>query len=108
MENSWCRIIRKCSTTGPSVSAGKKVSAPTIRTTPTSRPTNKGPFVGKVPADAGITFLLARLPATASSGMIMRKRPISIAIPTVMLNHGVLAFSPINALPLFPVALVYA
>ena len=41
-ENSlpWC--IRKCSTIGPSDSAGKKVSAPTMTTVPTSRPTNRG------------------------------------------------------------------
>ena len=39
--------IRKCSTIGPSDSAGKNVSAPTMTTVPTSRPTNSGPCVGK-------------------------------------------------------------
>src|SRR5262249_23724985 len=38
----------KCSTMGPSASAGKKVRPPTIRMTPTTRPTKSGPSVGKV------------------------------------------------------------
>ncbi len=33
----------------PSDSAGKKVSAPTITTVPTSSPTKSGPWVGNVP-----------------------------------------------------------
>ena len=41
--------------------------------------------VGNVPADAGTYFLRARLPAIASSGTIIRKRPLSIAIPSVRL-----------------------
>ena len=45
--------IRKCSTIGPSASAGKNSRPPTIRITPTSRPTNSGPWVGKVPAEGG-------------------------------------------------------
>ena len=48
----------------------------------------------------------ARLPAAASSGMIMRNRPQSIAIPSVVFKNGVFAFSPAKALPLFPTALV--
>ena len=43
---------------GPSASAGKKVRPPTIRITPTSRPTNKPPVVGNVPAERRPTFLL--------------------------------------------------
>ena len=54
----------------------------------------------------GIFFLAARLPATASSGMRIRKRPISIARPIVRLYQGVLALMPANALPLLPVPLV--
>ena len=48
---------------------------------------------------------LARLPAAASIGMMIRKRPMSIAMPIVPLYQGVFAFKPAKALPLFPVAL---
>ena len=41
---------------GPSESAGKKVSAPTINTVPTSRPTKRGPCVGNVPLVTGTFF----------------------------------------------------
>ena len=50
--------MRRCSTIGPSESAGKNVSAPTIRTTPTSSTTNSGVVTGKVPADSGAGLLL--------------------------------------------------
>ncbi len=75
-------------------------------TTPTSRPTNSGPCVGKVPAETGTCFFAARRPAIASSGISIRKRPISIAKPMVVLYQGVLALMPAKALPLLPVALV--
>src|SRR5947199_8042975 len=93
---------------GPSESAGKNVNAPTITTTPTSSDTKRGPCVGSVPAEVGVYFLAASDPAAASSGTIIRKRPISIARPRLALYHGVFALSPPNALPLFPVALEYA
>ena len=41
-------------------SAGKKVSAPTIRMTPTSRPTKSGVVTGKVPAVRGDCLLLGQ------------------------------------------------
>ena len=44
--------IRKCSTIGPRARAGKNCSPPRIRIMPTSRPTNSGPSVGNVPAEA--------------------------------------------------------
>ena len=43
------------------------------------------PCVGKVPADGGSTFLVTSEPAIAMIGMIIRKRPISIARPRVRL-----------------------
>src|SRR6185312_3046020 len=97
--------IRKCSTSGPSARAGKNVRAPTITTVPISSPTKSGPVVGSVPVLLATVFFAARLPATASIGMMTRNRPRSIASPRVRLYQGVLAFSPPNALPLFPVAL---
>ena len=56
-----------------------------ISTTPTSSPTKSGLCVGKVPADGATSFLCASEPATASSGMTNRKRPISIANARVVL-----------------------
>ncbi len=50
LQNSLPCIIARCSTMGPSASAGKKVSAATIRITATSRITKMAPLVGKVPA----------------------------------------------------------
>ena len=91
--NSEMRSIRtgcwrspaRCSTIGPSASAGKKVRPPMIRITPTTRPTNRPPVVGKVPADAGTDFLAASAPAIAIAGMIMKKRPTNIETPPVRL-----------------------
>ncbi len=70
---------------GPSASAGKKVRPPTIRMTPTTRPTNSPPVVGKVPADGGIDFFAASEPAIAIAGMIIQNRPMNIATAPVML-----------------------
>ena len=47
--------------------------------TPTTRPTNRPPVVGNVPADAGTDFLAASEPAIAMVGMIIQKRPTNIA-----------------------------
>ena len=41
--------------------------------------------VGNVPAEGGTIFLAASEPATAIIGTIIRKRPISIAKPIVVL-----------------------
>ena len=63
----------------------------------------QGVVTGKVPSDGGTAFLRARLPASASIGMITMKRPRSIASPIVVLYQGVLADRPANADPLLPV-----
>src|SRR5215468_6927480 len=60
--------IASCSTIGPSASAGKNVSPPTMTMTPTTRPTNRVPVVGKVPADGGTDFLTTSEPAIATAG----------------------------------------
>ena len=70
---------------GPSASAGKKVSPPTMRMTPTTRPMKRPPVVGKVPADGGCVFFAARDPAMAIAGMIIQKRPTYIATAPVRL-----------------------
>ena len=48
-------------------------------------------------------FLRARLPASASIGMIAMNRPRSIAMPSVVLYQGVFAERPAKAEPLLPV-----
>src|SRR5262249_60472828 len=98
----------KCSTIGPSDRAGKKVSAPTIRITPTNSPVNRRPWVGNVPGPGGTVFLPIIEPAIPRIGMIMRKRPTIMVMASVMFHHGVLALSPPNAEPLLPAPLVYA
>src|SRR5262249_12498185 len=95
--------IANCSARGPSASAGKKVRPPTIMITPTTRPTNNPPVVGKVPSEAGTDFLLASEPAIAIVGMIIMKRPTNIATAPVMLKNSVLAVMPANAEPLLAV-----
>src|SRR5262245_7019443 len=95
--------MSRCSTTGPRLSAGKKVSAPTMTMTLTSSAENNGVVTGNVPGDGGTRFLRPRLPAIASIGMIMKKRPINIAKPMVVLYQLVFAVSPPKADPLFPV-----
>src|ERR1700743_96210 len=100
--------MRRCSRIGPSESAGKNVSAPTMRITPTSRVVNSGVVTGKVPTVAGMLFFAARLPAIASIGISIRKRPAEIAKPSVELYQCRLALGQREAEPLFPVAEVYA
>src|SRR5262249_22885071 len=84
-ENSVPALIASCSTMGPSASAGKKVSPPMMTMTPTTRPMNRPPVVGNVPIDGGIDFLAASEPAIAIAGMIIQKRPTSIAAAPVKL-----------------------
>ena len=56
-QNIMCACIARCSTIGPSASAGKKVRPPMMRITPTSRPTNRPP-VGREGAGGGRHRLL--------------------------------------------------
>jgi hypothetical protein len=72
--------------------------------TPTSRPTNNPPWVGKVPAETGTIFFDASDPATARTGTMNRNRPMNIARPSVVFQNGTLADRPAKALPLLPVA----
>src|ERR1700683_2668838 len=90
-------FIARCSTIGPSASAGKKVRPPMIRITPTTRPTNRPPVVGSVPADGGIDFLPAKDPASAIAGTIMKKRPTNIEQARVRVEKKVLPVMPPTA-----------
>ena len=84
-QNRVLAVIARCSAIGPSASAGKKVRPPMMRMTPTTRPTNRPPVVGNVPAEGGIDFLAASEPAIAIAGTIMKKRPTNIALASVRL-----------------------
>src|SRR5262249_37035190 len=83
--NSVPALIARCSTMGPSASAGKKVRPPTIRITPTTSPMNRPPVVGNVPLDGGTDFCAASEPAMAMAGMIIQNRPTNIATAPVRL-----------------------
>ena len=82
--------------------------APTITIVDTNKPAKRPPVTGKVPAYSGTVFFLARLPAMAMIGIIMKNRPSSCARAVVVLYQLVFAFRPANADPLFPVDEVYA
>src|SRR5258705_5188895 len=74
----------------------------------TNRVENNAPVTGNVPADAGTVFVVARLPAMAMIGMIMKKRPSNWATAVLVLYHIVFALMPANADPLFPADETYA
>jgi hypothetical protein len=60
-------------------------------------------FTGNVPGDGGTLFFMARFPASASTGIIIRKRPPSIAHPRAVLYHHAFALqSNAKAEPLLP------
>src|SRR5262249_19848470 len=101
-QNTLPAFIMKCSMNGPRGRPGKYSSPPTIRITPNSSATNSGPLVGNVPADGGTRFLAAMDPAMAITGTSQPKRQISIVMPMVASNQGVLALRPAKALPLLP------
>ena len=77
--------MARCSTIGPSDSAGKKIKPPMIRMTLTNSTMNVPPLVGNVPLDGGTTFLATSEPATAIIGTMNRKRPNSMDRPLVRL-----------------------
>ena len=62
----------------------------------------RGVVTGKVPREGGTYFFCARLPAIASVGMIMKKRPNSMVIAPAVLYQGVLVVNPAKAEPLLP------
>src|SRR5262245_26290811 len=94
--------MSRCSSTGPRLNAGKNVSAPTIKITPIKSSVNSGVVTGKVPKDGGTYFFCARLPATATMGLVMKNRPTSIVIAPAVLYQGVFVVRPANAEPLLP------
>ena len=102
-----CRYASsKCSTIGPSESAGKIGQRADDDHGAHQQADEQRAVGGESAAGDRHLLLAARLPAAASSGIRNRKRPISMARPRVRLYQGVLALRPANALPLLPVPLV--
>ena len=97
-----------CSRIGPRARTGKYVSPTMIRITPTRRPAKSGVPVGKVPAVTGTGCLRASAPAIARTSTMGRKRPASIARPSVVLYQSVFPVRPPNAEPLLFAAEVNA
>ena len=71
-----------------------------MRITQTSSPAKSGVPVGNVPAVTGTRCFRASDPARASTSTIGRKRPPSMARPSVVLYQSVFPVSPPNAEPL--------
>ena len=76
--------------------------------TPATIPTNCGRCVGSVPMDSGVWPCLASDPARASTRIIGRNRPITIASPRAVSYQTVLTLKPANADPLLLAAEVNA
>ena len=70
---------------GPRVSAGKKVSAPTMKITPMSKMEKSNVFVENVPADDGVIFFLTNKPPTARLGIIIAHLVVIITKASVIL-----------------------
>src|SRR5438552_10344306 len=94
--------ISRCTRIGPRLRAGKNVNAPTITITPTRSTLNKGVVTGNVPSEGGTYFFLARFPAIASMGRIMKNLPTSMVIAPDVLYQNVFPFKPPKADPLLP------
>ena len=69
---------------------------------------NVGEYVRSVPAVITPGRWVANVPAIASTAMIGRNRPITIARASAVLYQVVLPLNPANALPLLAAVLVNA
>ena len=88
----------------PERQAGQEIQRADQQHRADEQQTKVQPETGNVPALDGTIFFCASEPAMAMMGMIIRKRPISMAKPRVVLYQGVLALRPAKALPLLPLA----
>jgi len=81
--------MRKCSTMGPRARAGRKFSAPTSSDGADEQDGEGRAMHGKRAGAGRHSFFWPRaMPASAMIGTIMRKRPMSIARPSVVLIPG--------------------
>ena len=64
--------------------------------------------VFKVPADSGVYFLLARIPAIATGPIMGKNLASNMMMPQLIFHQGVLSPKPSNPLPLFAEEEVYS
>ena len=95
--------VRKCSTIGPSASAGQEVQRADQQHRAEQQDDERAAGTGKRARAGRRDFFCTSEPASAMIGTIIRKRPINMARPRVVLYQGVLAVRPAKALPLLPV-----
>ena len=93
---------------GPNVKAGKNAKAAIIRMTAKTIKPKVEVSVFKVPADSGMYFLLAKIPAMATGPMIGKKRLNISTMPVEIFHHGVLSPKPSKPEPLFAAEEVYS
>ena len=96
----------KCSAMGPRESAGKKVSAPTMSTTLTSRPDEERAVGGEGPGPGGHGLLADHRAGDAHHRDDHQEAAQQHVEARVVFHKGVLALSPAKAEPLFPAPLV--
>ena len=77
--------IARCSTNGPERQRREKDQAADDQDDADQQADEQPVSVGKVPAEGGTIFFAASEPAIASIGTIIRKRPMNIARPSVVL-----------------------
>ena len=98
---------KKYSARGPRAKAGKKAKAAKIIMTAYVIIENVPVSVLNVPADSGITFFDARMPAMATGPIMGRNLPISITNEVVTFQNKLLSDKPSNPLPLLAAHEVY-
>ena len=94
----------KCSAIGPKVKAGKNASAAIMMITAKIIIPKVDVSLFSVPADSGINFLLASIPAMATGPMIGRKRPSIIIKPALTFQNILLSANPSKPEPLLAAA----
>src|SRR6185437_12214719 len=100
-------LIETCSAIGPKASDGKNDSAATINITAKIITPKVAVSVLSVPADSGINFLLASIPAMATGPMIGKNRPRKMTKPVLTFQKILLAVSPAYPEPLLAEAELY-
>jgi hypothetical protein len=87
-------FIEKCSAIGPKVKAGKNDNAAIITITANTMIPKVAVSVLSVPADSGMNFLLASIPAIATGPMIGKNRARKITNPVLTFQKILLAVNP--------------
>src|SRR5690606_14841136 len=97
-------IYSRCSATGPSVAAGKKVSAPMTMMVAASRVAKTPPSTLSVPLDSALRRLADSEPTMARGRMIGLNRASSMTMPVARFHGTVSSPSPSKPEPLLALA----